>query len=527
MRQVPKQAATSGATRETEAGNDGEQAVKRRRLAPAKTPGKAARFRSPMPNTVGLQQLKININSGGLVSLDDATHARPLRGGGLSWDGGVSAPRVRTLGATHSRSPMPRSTSRRLAVSPVDAAWLRMDSPTNPMVITSVYRFDAPLEDAALEDNFTRLIENGRFRMRAVRDRRSWTGASWEDDPAFDLSRHWERHRLPGGADGEALDAFIGARMSEPLDRGRPLWRAIAIDGLKGGGSALLFRIHHAVGDGVTLVRQLLRVAGAGADRAPVDVGISRPERPRTLRDAVVRGRDDTATLIRLLTIPPDHRTRLRGPLGTRKVVATSGPISLPAIQSLARATGAHVNDLLSAAVAGAVRAYLGDPPPLRALVPVFLRDDIGGGGNHFGLVYLPLPVHVPSREGRTRAVKAAMDAIKAAPDTTVAFAVLGAMGLVSPTLERLGIDLFTCKASMLITNVPGPAGVVRVAGQEVRSIVVWAPTSGSLGLGFSLLTYAGELRLGVAADAGLVSDPQALVVAFEREIEAMRAQAA
>jgi diacylglycerol O-acyltransferase len=100
---------------------------------------------------------------------------------------------------------------------------------------------------------------------------------------------------------------------------------------------------------------------------------------------------------------------------------------------------------------------------------------------------------------------------------------VLATMGVVSPRLERIGIDLFTWKASMLITNVPGPAGVVQIGGRDVTSMVVWAPTSGSIGLGFSLLTYAGELRLGVAADERIVPDPRALVACFESEIEAMR----
>jgi hypothetical protein len=423
---------------------------------------------------------------------------------------------------------MPVARPRRHAVSPVDAAWLRMDSPTNPMVITSMMRFAGPLDDAALGATFARLLEHDKFRQRAVVDRRSWTGASWEDDPAFDLSRHVERVRLPShpSSDTEvALEAFASARMSEPLDRSRPLWRAIVIDGV-GSGSALLTRVHHAVGDGVTLVKLLLGVAGAGPDRAPVPVGIPVPKRPDSLRTSVARAREDLVTLVRLLALPPDHRTPLRGPLGTRKVAAMSRPIPLASIQALARATGGHVNDLLSSAVAGAVRAYLGDPPPLRALVPVFLRDEHGASGNHFGLVYLPLPVHERDRDQRRRAVKQAMDTIKAAHDTTVAFMVLGTMGLVSPTLERLGIDLFTCKASMLITNVPGPAGTVQVGGRDVESMVVWAPTSGSIGLGFSLLTYAGELRLGVAADEGLVPDPRALVACFEREIEAMQADA-
>ena len=296
--------------------------------------------------------------------------------------------------------------------------------------------------------------------------------------------------------------------MSERLDRSRPLWQATVIDGVEGG-SALLTRVHHALGDGVTLVQPAAGrggrggrpCAGRGGDPAAEEAGLG----PRVARPCSQR-RHDAGSPSRLCRRITARRCAVRS--GRARSPRCRRPIPLAAIQALARATGGHVNNLLASAVAGAVRAYLGNPPPLRALVPVFLRDDAGAGGNHFGLVYLPLPVHQRSREDRGRAVKAAMDTIKAAPDTTVAFMVLGAMGLVSPALERVGIELFTCKASMLITNVPGPAGVVQLAGQDVASMVVWAPTSGSIGLGFSLLTYAGELRLGVAADHGLVPNP-------------------
>lgn len=407
------------------------------------------------------------------------------------------------------------------SVSPVDAAWLRMDAPTNQMVITTLLRFDAPLDPAALEATTARLLEHRRFRQRPVRDRGAWTGWSWQDDPRLDVTRHRERHVLPSPGDGAALDAFVSARMSEPLPKDRPLWKQIVVDGV-GRGSALLFRVHHAVGDGVTLVRLLLGVSGASAQEAPVQVGIERPKRAATLRRSVAQAEDQLRTLARLLLLPRDHATSLRGALGTDKRTAMSRPFSLETIRDVARRHGGHVNDVLSAAVAGAVRTYLGDAPPLRALVPVFFRDDGGSRGNHFGLVYLPLPTDDPDPLRRLEAIQQAMDRIKTASDAAVAFAVLGGMGLLSPALERLGIGLFTAKASMLVTNVPGPAGTVRLAGQDVRSMVVWAPTSGSIGLGFSLLTYAGELRLGVAADAGRVPDPGPLVGAFERELSAL-----
>lgn len=420
---------------------------------------------------------------------------------------------------------MSKRASQQIPLSPIDAAWLRMDSASNAMVITTVLRFDAPLDEAAITGTLTRLLEHRRFRMRVVRQRRSLTGAAWEPDPDFDLTSHVRRLRLPSPGDEAALSSFISARMSTPLDRTRPLWQIDIVDGV-GHGSALVVRVHHAVGDGVALVRLLLGVTGAPEGHRPAEVGLLRAPKSRGVRELVDRTKAQGETLARLLLLPSDASTPLRGELGVRKVAAFSKPFSLAAIKALAREQGGHVNDLLAAVVAGAVRAYLPQPKEIRALVPVFLRggdgEGDGGEGNHFGLAYLPLPVDRADRADRVRTVRAGMDAIKSQPDATVAFVVLGAMGLASPRLERFGIELFTKKATMLVTNVPGPSGRVQVAGEDVTSMVVWAPTSGSIGLGFSLLTYAGELRLGIAADAHLVPDAGALVACFERELDAM-----
>lgn len=414
--------------------------------------------------------------------------------------------------------------SARKPVNPVDAAWLRMDGPTNAMVITVVFRFERPLERAGLDATFARLLEHRKFRQRPVYEPRTLTRAVWEDDPDFSLDRHVHHVRLDGGE--AALDALVSERMSTPLDRAHPLWRVDVISGIDGEGSALLVRVHHAVGDGVALVRLLLGVSGAGHEQKPVEVGVAPPPKVTTARALFDRTRAQAETLARLLLLPPDNETPLRGRLGMEKGAAMSRAIPVDLIKALAKKNGGHVNDLLASAVAGAVRGYLATPRTVRALVPVFIRGDDSDTGNHFGMAYLPLPVEEASRALRLRAVKTEMDAIKSAPDARVAFVVLGAMGLASPTLEKLGIELFTMKASMLITNVPGPAGTVQVGGQDVKSMVVWAPTSGSIGLGFSLLTYAGELRLGVSADKNLVADPHALVACFEQEIEAMREEA-
>lgn len=414
----------------------------------------------------------------------------------------------------------------RRPVSPVDAAWLRMDSPENPMVITVVLRFADVLPEPALEETFARLLDHRRFRQRVVRDRRSLTRWSWEDDPSFELSRHVTRLPLPiraGQGPEDALEAFVSDSMTALLVPDRPLWRVHVVD-IPAGGSAFVVRVHHAVGDGIALVRTLLGVAGGGDDARPVRVGVAGDAPARTALDFARTQTGRARTLARMLLLPEDARTPLRGPLGTKKVSAWSRGIPLATVKEIARAHGGHVNDVVAAAVAGALRATLGTgAPAVRALVPVFLRSEDGDStANHFGLAYLALPTDLDTPAARVAATRQAMAEIKSAPDATVAFLVLGAMGLASPTLERFGIDLFTRKATLLVTNVPGPAAKVRLAGQEVESMVVWAPTSGNVGLGFSILSYAGEVRVGVAADRGRVAEPQALVRAFEAEIDAL-----
>lgn len=413
----------------------------------------------------------------------------------------------------------------RVPMTPVDAAWLGMDSPANPMVITAMLRFDEPLEPAALDATLERLLGHARFRQRVVRDRRALTGAAWEEDPSFERAYHVRHATAPAPGDDRALEALVGAAMSAPLDKRRPLWRLEVVDGLARG-AALIVRVHHAVGDGVALVRLLLDVTAAGAAEAPVEVGIPRAPRPRGLAARLARSAEQARTLGRLLALPFDPDSPLRGALGTDKLAAFSRPYPLETVRRLARAHGGHVNDLLVAAVAGALRRSDRAPRAVRAMIPVFLRGRGADEGNHFGLVYLPLPVAEGARGARVRAVREAMNGIKAAPDATVAFTVLAAMGFLSASIERLGVELFTRKASLLVTNVPGPAARVRVAGREVASLYVWAPTSGSIGAGFSLLTYAGELRLGVAADANLGVAPAGLVRAFEEELDALAREA-
>jgi hypothetical protein len=149
---------------------------------------------------------------------------------------------------------------------------------------------------------------------------------------------------------------------------------------------------------------------------------------------------------------------------------------------------------------------------PLDAPVP---RDL----GNEFALITLALPVGVPDHGERLRRVKERMDAVKRSHEGPISYGILTVMGLTPHQVEERLINVFTEKASAVVTNVPGPREEVYLAGTPVRGVLVWAPCSGSMGVTVSIFSYAGDVTVGFMADVGLVPDPAPLVDAFDREL--------
>lgn len=402
-----------------------------------------------------------------------------------------------------------------------------MDRAENPLTITVALIFDEPLDftrfTALARD---RLLTYPRFVQR-IDD--GVLGAHWEPDPYFDLRDHLHHRALPAPGGRAALEELISDLLSTPLDRTKPLWQMHFVEGYEGG-TAVVVRLHHCIADGVALVALMIALTDEGEGIEPPVVGT--PSAPPTTGpiDAARRLATEAAALGKMLLLPSDPHTALRGDLGTRKAVAWSDPIPLGTLKTIARAAGAKINDVLSAGMAGALRSYLvsrgetRDDITIRALVPVNLQGYREGDfGNHFGLVFCGFPLHPAPPLERVRGMKCNMDEAKASPDAVVALGVLAAMGVASSEIEHIGVNIFTAKASLLMTNVPGPPVRIHIAGCELSSVIVWAPVSGAIALGCSLISYGGFVRLGVSADVRVVPDPHVIVRAFEREIMAQR----
>jgi diacylglycerol O-acyltransferase len=419
----------------------------------------------------------------------------------------------------------------------VDAAWLQMDRPENPADIVALFTFDEPLPAERLAELVEeRLLPQERFRQRVAPQLLG--GATWEADPRFDLGHHLGRARLePRGP--EALREFVGKVATGPLPRRRPPWKLWAVEGF-GPGSAVVAKLHHCIGDGLALVSVLLSLADPlGGRRAAVrfpslplpdlSLGALRAalaDRGRA-QDLALKGLGLAASLARMVALPRDPPTPLSRPLSGRRRVAWSRGIPLEGVRQAAHDRGVTVNDLLMAALAGALRGHLQaagtevDGLRLRALVPVSLESQAQGSlGNRFGLVFVELPLGLPTPAERLEALRAEMRALKAAPDAAVTYGVLWALGLLPPAAEGLVNAFFAAKASLVVTNVPGPAEPLALAGRRVGSVMFWVPHPSLLGLGVSVLTYAGEVRLGVRADAAVMPRPADLVERAELELE-------
>jgi diacylglycerol O-acyltransferase / wax synthase len=455
----------------------------------------------------------------------------------------------------------------REVMSSVDRSWLLMDRPTNRMVINGVWIFPETVDFQRMVDTLNeRLVIFRRFRQRVVEPPGGLGRVYWEDDPYFDIRTHIRRIALPAPGDKAALEALISSLVSDPLDLSHPLWEFYLIENYAEG-SVVMGRIHHSIADGVALVQVMLSLTDPTADgstqespparrgrrssnplkmlfrqasntiNAAVNLGgvllsqsmemVSNPSHLFELADEGSRTAGKSAAVLgKLALMMPDSRTVFKGPLGATKRVAWSPAISLDEVKFVKNRMGATVNDVLVAALAGGLRRYMlsrGDSPAgkeVRAMVPVNVRplDQEIKLGNQFALVYLSLPVGLTDPLDRLFEVKRRMDHIKQSPEAVITYQIINGIGMLPDALSGQVKGYFASKASAVLTNVKGPEEKLYFAGSPIDKMIFWVPQSGSIGMGLSILSYGGEVTIGVLTDDALVADPQGIVDGFQEE---------
>jgi len=457
------------------------------------------------------------------------------------------------------------SEANRQPIAKVDTAWLRMEQPTNLMMITGVIVLrDRPDFEQLKQVIASRFLAFPRFRHKAVQTAR---GCWWEEDEDFELTSHIRRIALPGDAGKVELEEFVSELASTPLDKYRPLWQFHYVENYTDG-PALVTRIHHCYADGIALVQVMLSLTDADPEKStalvepeqwkrrraresnvfkrllePAREGIDAVQHYglRLVEEATQMIRDpqqaaayaDSASeiiseLATMLLLTDDPQSRFKGKLGVRKRVAWTDPLPLLEVKAISQALGCTVNDVLIGIMTGALHRYLieyGEDPSeleIRATIPVNLRplEHARDLGNHFGTVFLDLPIWEPNPLARVYRVAENMHHLKHSRQATVSLGLLATVGMAPAAVQQAALELFARKATTVLTNVPGPRRSLYLAGAEIGQMMFWVPQSGSIGMGISILSYNEQVFCGVITDNKLVPDPERLVDHFRIEFE-------
>lgn len=438
-----------------------------------------------------------------------------------------------------------------------DSWYLYLETPTVHMHVCGIVVVDPA--SASRELTFERVRDHVASRVAKVAGfRRRLVGVPfgidhpvWVEDPSVDLDDHLHRHVVRRSHRG-ALDDFVGRYCSEPLDRSRPLWDMVWVEGLPEGRAALVTKFHHALVDGVTGVGLVAHLLDTSA--TPVDDGrtpVPRAERPpgplSATRDAVlgrvadplrpvraarrasraamaltgaslgsVLGLDRTATPL------SSPRTPFNGTLSARRSVAT-GSTPLASVSEVTRATGASVTEVVLAACTTGLRRHLlrNDAPthrPLVCSVPASMRRrrDPGGGRQIPANLLVPLPVDVEDPVEQLRQIRRGVASAGKVQDAIGPAVVGDVVELVPPPALRIGASLWSRLGvadrlppahNLVVSSVPGAPVPLFLAGAPVADLYPLGFLTEGVGLSVTVVSNEGDLDIGIIACPDLVPD--------------------
>ncbi|QTJ65285.1 DUF1298 domain-containing protein [Rhodococcus sp. ZPP] len=401
------------------------------------------------------------------------------------------------------------------------------------------------VDSATIEATLTKRISGIRRLRQCLVDPPPGLGRPyWADNEHYDVGAHFARVRCPAPGDRDTALAIAVDAVTQPLPRSRPLWRAIIITDLADncGAVGLVMVLHHVLADGIgglaILAHLVDGMAAAGsADEIPTTSPSPRPmelladcavERLRTLRQiprTVARVRGGWNELGHSLGRRAP-RCSLNAATGPRRRV-TAVETDLRPLRDAGRSSGATVNDVLLAAITGALAVLLhrrGEfPLELVVSVPVSARRSTTSGhlGNQVGV----MPVRVPLAGGPAERLTAISGITRAQKIRTrgTSAALIGPLFrlLAAVKLFRWFVDRQRLVNSFL-SNLPGPPSPLAIAGVPIASMVPITVTAGNVGVAFAALSYAGTLTVTIIADPDVVPEIDDLAAALHEQFRAI-----
>lgn len=448
-------------------------------------------------------------------------------------------------------------------LTPLDTSFLAVESDTAHMHVGWVCQL-APCQDGPtpsfeqLRNHIgARLARAPRYRQRLEPMLLGLGSPTWVDDEDFDL----EDHVLE--AKGSDLMAIAAKALSKPLEHGRPLWEITLVEGLEGGGLGIVGKAHHCMVDGVAAVELaslLLDAEAEPAEPAPDHWSPdSAPPRTELLGRGVLGGLGGQlravaapvrtlTSLRRLRALPARIEAVGRAAVDTARPAAETeslneAPLSserhlgvlkrpLAQLEQIKHSFGVTINDVLLAAVSGALRDYLvgqGEQPhPLKAMIPVDVRVDgeSGPAGNRISFMFVDLPCEEPDRILRLRLLAAAVGERKQQGLPSASEAILDAIGQVPNPLRGI-VSRFIARPrffNLTVSNIPGPREPMFMAGCRLEAAYPVVPVSQRHALSIGMTSIGDQACFGLYADRRLIPDVDAIANGIEGELDALLA---
>lgn len=450
----------------------------------------------------------------------------------------------------------------------LDNTFLAMEGPSNPMHVggTLLFAGDSSLDSdtgGVDIDAVRAFIGNRLQQVPRYRQKLQWVPIErhpvWVDDGHFDLTFHVRHVAIPAPGSREQMREMAARFLSERLDRDRPLWEVLVVEGLADGGFALVTKVHHCMIDGiggVDLLKVLLAPfpsddVGSPDDYEPrpaperIDLFIGEAVRclqvPVGALRSLRRFREETREFAEDML----HRFRAMKNSATSGwfVNASDTPLNrrigpnrriahlvtdLDQAKAIKNGLGGTVNDVVIAAVTGAVRSFLVQDRDFdvagvdfRVMVPVSTREETGSEilGNHVTMWLIDLPIDEPDPAERYREVVAATAQRKESEHALGAAMLTQSASFTPSTLLSVAARVAAATArpfNLTVTNVPGPQVPLYMLDAQLLRIFPMVPLWVNHGLGVALFSYDGLLNWGFAADWDSVPDIDAFVLRVE-----------
>jgi WS/DGAT/MGAT family acyltransferase len=443
-------------------------------------------------------------------------------------------------------------------MSPMDASFLHIEGPNNPMHIggVSIFEGPAPPFEGLEEMVLSKLDGVPRYRQKVRFVPLGLGRPVWVDDPHFNLGYHLRHSALPRPGTDDVLRRTAARIFAQHLDRTKPLWEIWMVEGLSENRWALLSKVHHCMVDGVSATDLMTVMFDDSPPRPPQQRWQPAPEprgaelvlrtltrqtlipseQVRVLRAAVRRPRATLAqgrTLMRGVTsaaglLRPLGASSLTGSIGPHRVWSTAR-LRLADVKAVRSALGGTVNDVVLTVVAGGLRELLQsrgervEGRGIRVLVPVSVRrpGERGAYNNRVSAMVATLPAGTEDPVARLEAVRTQLDALKQSGQAVAGDVLTSLSGFAPPLLLALAGRLAARSPSLGVqtgvTNVPGPQQPLQTLGRRLLESFPFVPLIGNVRISIAIFSYDGGLYFGVTGDYDSSNDIDVLTAGVER----------